>query len=138
MAKPLTDNSFIFQTTLGQVLVTAHNPATLNSLWGVAASNLAQNGIMGEHSSEAGFFTPNAGDGGRQGVGNASKDNGPFQNPEGEGNNLADGGQGLHGLLQSLRLGPGLPPAAVESTLQPFLPQSNNPNVTVTPIDFVL
>ena len=138
MPKPLTDNSFIFETTRGSVLIEAKNPATLNALWGVAASNLAQQGVMGEHSSSHGFFTPNPGDGGRQGVGNVSKDDPNFQNPEGVGNNLADGGQGLHGLFQSLRLGPGLPPAAIESSLAPFLPQANNPNIVVTPLDFVL
>ena len=138
MAKPLTDNSFVFQTTKGQILIEAKNPATLNSLWGAGASHLAKEGIMGEHSSSHGFFTPDPGEGGRQGVGNVTKNDPNFQNPEGADNNLADGGQGLHALFQLLRLGPGLPTAAVESTLAPFLPEAKNPNITITPIDFVL
>ena len=130
MAKPLTDNSFIFQTTKGQVLIEAHNPAMLNALWGVAASNLATQGIMGEHSSRPASSRPNAGDGGRQGVGNVSKDDPNFLNPEGVGNNLADGGQGLHGLFQSLRLGPGLPPGAVEAR---WSPSSCRPTIRTSP-----
>ena len=140
MPKPLTDNAFIFQTTKGLVLVEAHNPAALNALWGVAASNLGKEGIMGVHSSEAGFFTPNAGDGGRDGVGNSSQDNPNFQFPDGvdaPGGGTA-GLNGLHGVFQSLRLGPGLPPGAIESTLAPFLPEAHNPNITITPLDFVL
>jgi hypothetical protein len=137
MAKPLTDNSFAFQTNLGTVEVTASNPAQLNQLWGGTSSQLGQTGIMGEHSSSHGVFTPDPGDGGRDGVGNVTKDNEDFQNPEGDGNNLSQGGQGLHALFQSVRLGdPRLPPS-VEADAEPILPTVHNPNVSINP-DFVL
>lgn len=134
----LTDNSFTFQTTLGAVTITAKNPAQLNSFFGSIASQLGQSGIMGEHSSSHGVFTPDPGDGGRAGVGNTSKKVAAFQNPEGTGNPLSDGAQGLHALFQALRLGDpdALPPGAVEGTVGPFIPR-DHPNVTVT-FDFII
>src|SRR4029077_18951115 len=93
-------------TNLGDITVESQNAANLNSFWGGIASQLAQSGIMGEHTSEAGAFTPNAGDGGRQGVGNLSKDDPRFDNPTADSQtNLADGGQGFHAVFQAARLG---------------------------------
>jgi len=137
MAKPLTDNSFTFQTDLGTVQVTANNPAQLNSLWGGTIQQLGQTGIMGEHSSSHGVFTPDPGTGGRQGVGNLSKTDEDFHNPVGTGNNLSQGGNGLHALYQGVRLGePGIPPG-VEADADPILPIVHNPNISITP-DFIL
>jgi hypothetical protein len=137
MAKPEAE-SFVFETDLGDVLVEANNPAQLNAMWGGTVKQLGQSGIMGEHSSSHGVFTPDPGDGGREGVGNLSKTDEDFQNPEGTGTtNLSDGGQGLHGLYQGVRLGePGLPPG-VEADASPILPDFHNPNIHITP-DFVI
>jgi hypothetical protein len=134
-AEPTT---FLFETDAGFILVEANNPAQLNSLWGSTVSTLGSLGIMGEHSSSHGTFTPDPGTGGRTGVGNLSKDDPDFHNPVGEGNNLSQGGSGLHGIYQSVRLGePGLPPG-VEADASPFLAEARNPNVHITPVDFIL
>jgi hypothetical protein len=127
--------SFNFTTTLGVVTITADNPAMLNSFWGSVFSQMAQAGIAGEHSSSHGVFTPDPGDGGRQGVGNSSKNDPRFDSPFGE---LGGGEQGLHALFQGLRLGDpaSLPPGSVEGTVGPFIPQGH-PGVTVT-FDFVI
>lgn len=89
----------------------AQDDATLNHCWGDIASQVAQSGIMGEHSSAAGTFTPDPGDGGRTGVGNVSKNFG----------DLSDGSQGTHAIVNGGRLGAdSLPDDIPESTVGPF------------------
>ena len=114
-------------TNLGDITVESQNAANINSFWGSIAHQMGQSGIMGEHSSAAGTFTPNPGDGGRQGVGNLSKDDPRFDNPGADSNtNLADGGQGFHATFQAARLGdPNLPPGAIEATVGPFFPEAH-------------
>jgi hypothetical protein len=136
---PKETQSFTFDTDLGNAVLTFKNPAQLNQMWGSIASQVGQSGIMGEHSSSHGFFTPDPGEGGRQGVGNLSKTDEDFLNPDPtlDGNPLSEGSQGLHGLFQGVRLGdPTLvPPDIVEETVGPFLPETHG-NVSITPVDF--
>lgn len=119
--------TLLFETVLGDVSFTFTNPAQLNQFWGDIASQLGSLGVMGEHSSSHGVFTPDPGDGGRQGVGNVSKTDLRFLNPDELGeNNLANGGQGLHAVFQALRLGAaGLPPDAVEAQIGPLFPSAH-------------
>lgn len=117
--------SFQFALGNGTVAEISYtNPAQLNQMWGSIASQMGGSGIMGEHSSSHGTFTPDPGDGGRQGVGNLSKDDVRFDNPLTDGGpNVSDGGQGLHAVFQASRLGdPNLPPGAIEATVGPFEP----------------
>jgi hypothetical protein len=99
---------------------------------------MAGAGIMGEHSSSHGVFTPDPGEGGRVGVGNSSKDDPRFQldfdDPSVVNNNGNGGGsQGGHAIFQAQRFGdPNLPPGAIEGTIDPIVPQSHS-NVTVVP-----
>lgn len=119
-----------FETVLGDVTFTFTNPAQLNRFWGDIASQLGALGVMGEHSSAHGVFTPDPGDGGRQGVGNLSKTDLRFLNPDeiDPVNNLAVGGQGLHAVFQAARLGAaGLPPDAIETSIGPLFPDPNGP-----------
>ena len=90
----------------------AQDDATLNRAWGDIASQVARAGIMGEHSAESSPFTPDAGEGGRRGVGNvSSEDFGP----------LSEGGQGLHAITNGGRLGsPNLNPSLPEAQVGPF------------------
>ena len=82
------------------------NPAQINQAWGQIIAHMGQEGIMGDHSSSHGAFTPDpflpdgtvdphTSDPSRDGVGNASEDDPRFDNPDFEGNNLAVGGNGL-------------------------------------------
>ena len=113
-------------TNLGDITVESNNAANLNSFWGGIAHQLGNAGVMGDHSSSHGTFTPNPGDGGRQGVGNLSKTDPRFDNSASDGNNMADGGQGFHAVFQAARLGdPNLPPGAVEATVGPFFPEEH-------------
>src|SRR5215204_5491865 len=110
-------------TNLGDETFTFVNPAQINQAWGNIASQLGELGVMGEHSSAAGVFTPNPGDGGRQGVGNVSQDDLRFL-PDGAeagtGDALANGAQGFHAVFQAARLGdPHLPGDSVEETIGP-------------------
>lgn len=132
MAQPTTISTI--DTNLGDLTFASVNPANLNQFWGDIASQVAQSGIMGEHSSSHGAFTPDPGEGGRQGVGNVTKDNPNFL-PDGAeagtGDVLANGGQGFHGVFQAARLGdPNLPGTPVEETVGPFFPEPNG-NVTL-------
>jgi hypothetical protein len=129
--------TFDFETDLGTYTFTADNAANVNRFWGDIASDLGNAGIMGEHTSAAGAFTPDPGDGGRTGVGNLSRDNPDFQNLELDSNtNLADGGQGLHGVYQAALLGSDeLPPGIVEATLDPIVVESTQ-NIEVTFVPF--
>ncbi len=129
--------TFDFETDLGIYTFTAENAANINRFWGEIANTLGQSGIMGEHTSEAGAFTPNAGDGGRTGVGNLSNDNPDFSNLALDSNtNLADGGQGLHALYQAALLGgDDLPPGIVEGTIGPFVVDSSQ-NIEVVFVPF--
>lgn len=118
------EQTVIFQLKDQEAALTFTNPAQLNQMWGDIASQLGELGVMGEHSSAAGTFTPDPGDGGRTGVGNLSKDDARFQLPDGDSHtNLADGGQGLHAIFQASRLGdPNLPDGAIEATIGPLVP----------------
>ena len=105
------------------------NPAQINQAWGQIIAHMGQIGIMGEHSSAHGAFTPDpfpdphTSDPSRDGVGNASEDDQRFDNPDFEGNNLAVGGNGIHGAFQALRFGDQFPNVdAVEETILPFVP----------------
>lgn len=124
---PTNTQSLDFNTVLGTVTFTFTNDAQLNQMWGNIASQFGQSGTMGEHTSEAGVFTPDAGEGGRAGVGNLSNDDVRFDNPDAESQtNLADGGNGLHAVFQAARLGdPNLPDGAVEATIGPFFPETH-------------
>ena len=135
-------STFTFDTKLGDYVFEFSNPATLNRFWGEIASLLGQNGVMGEHSSSHGVFTPDPGEGGRTGVGNLSKDNPNFQPPDDfvlSESSLSAGSQGLHALFQAARLGdPALPDGSAEESVGPFIVEST-PTVTVTFIpDFVI
>ena len=128
-------STFTFDTKLGDYVFEFSNPATLNRFWGEIASLLGQNGVMGEHSSSHGVFTPDPGEGGRTGVGNLSKDNPNFQPPDEfvlSESSLSAGSQGLHALFQAARLGdPALPDGSAEESVGPFIVKST-PTVTVT------
>jgi hypothetical protein len=128
MAKP-TPVDFNFELGSGEIAhVTADNPAQLNQFWGSVNSQLAQTGIHGEHTSAAGAFTPDPGDGGRAGVGNLSKTDEDFINPQGSHNvNTADGGNGLHAAYNGSLLGHPelLPPGVVEATIDPIFPHAH-------------
>ena len=89
----------------------AQDDATLNHCWGDIASQVGQSGIMGEHSSAAGTFTPDPGDGGRTGVGNVSKNFG----------DLSAGSQGTHAIVNGGRIGAdSLPDDIPEAGVGPF------------------
>jgi hypothetical protein len=91
--------------------VFAQDDATGNRAWGDISSQVARSGIMGEHSSSHGTFTPDPGEGGRTGVGNVSKSFGE----------LSDGAQGTHAIVNGSRLGSdSLPEGSIESTVGPF------------------
>lgn len=124
--------SFSFQTNAGVYTFEFVNPANLNQFWGEIASDLGGAGIMGEHSSSHGTFTPDPGDGGRQGVGNLSTDDPRFVPLDAPDGDLAGGAQGLHALFQAARLGDAnLPTGAIEATVGPFFVDSTH-NITVT------
>jgi hypothetical protein len=127
----MTD-SFSFQTNAGVYVFEFTNAANLNRFWGEIASDLGGAGIMGEHSSAAGVFTPDPGEGGREGVGNLSKDDPRFVPLDAPDADLAGGAQALHALFQAARLGdPNLPAGSIESTVGPFFVDSTH-NITVT------
>jgi hypothetical protein len=67
--------------------------ATFNSCWGQSVKAFAAltPGIIGQHSRASSGVTPDPGDGGRQGVGNVSKNT---QTPPATNN--GDGEQGVH------------------------------------------
>lgn len=89
----------------------AQDDATLNRCWGDIASQVAESGIMGAHSSSSGTFTADPGEGGRTGVGNVSKTFG----------DLSDGSQGTHAIVNGARLGAEtLPDDIPESTIGPL------------------
>lgn len=138
----MPDDTFVFHTTIGDYTFHYSNPAQLNQLWGQIIAELGDLGVMGEHSSAAGAFTPDPGDGGRAGAGNVSMDNLRFQFPDGDltDNNLADGGQGLHAVFQAARLGdPNLPPEIIEATIGPLFAESNGQiTVTFVPSDLLI
>src|SRR5918994_4295700 len=116
----------------GEVLVFEFtNPAQINQAWGQIIAHMGQEGIMGEHSSSHGAFTPNSGDGGRDGVGNSSNDNPRFDNPESDAVNVSVGGNGIHGVFQALRFGDPFPGDIVEETILPFTPDLHG-NVSVS------
>jgi hypothetical protein len=75
-------NNISFDTKLGDYVLEFTNPATLNQFWGEIALLLGEAGIMGEHSSNQGVFTPDPRDAGCAGVGNMSKTYPSFQPPD--------------------------------------------------------
>jgi hypothetical protein len=98
------------------------NPAQINQAWGQIIAHMGQEGIMGEHSSSHGFFTPDPGEGGRDGVGNSSNDDIRFDNPDSDAVNVSVGGNGIHGVFQALRFGDPFPVDIPEGDLDPFTP----------------
>ena len=64
----------------------AADDATLNHCWGQVTKQFAP---LGEHASAHSPFTPHPGEGGRQGVGNVSKE---------DHGDLSAGGQGTHAI----------------------------------------
>jgi hypothetical protein len=105
------------------------NPAQINQAWGSVSSQIGQTGDMGEHSSEAGTFTPDAGDGGRAGVGNVStsdEDFVPVGDADGEVS-LADGANGLHSTYNGALLGSEeieeIAPGSLEAEMDPIVPE---------------
>lgn len=128
MSKELITATLV--TTTDTFEFTTHNPATLNQMWGQVLSEMGQAGIVGEHTSEAGAFTPNAGDGGRTGVGNLSEDNANFQMTFSDGatsDGLSSGSQGGHAVFQSMLFGSDfLPPEIVEAQIDPIYPHDTH------------
>ena len=123
MTKPVETSVII--TSDGTFTFSSVNDANLNQFWGDIVSQMGQSGIMGGHSSSHGAFTPDPGEGGRDGVGNSTMDNPNFL-PDGAiagtGDVLAEGGQGFHAVVQGVRLGSDLPGEPVEETVGPFFP----------------
>ena len=140
MAKPLTDNSFDFTTSLGVYHIEADNPAKLNALWGDIASQMGQLGVMGKHSSSHGTFTPDPGEGGRTGVGNLSKDDPRFQIGDSADTPGNAGTNGTHAISQAVLLGNPNLPLSVERDIGPLFPDGNHPGITITftPFDSIL
>jgi hypothetical protein len=130
------------ETREGTFTVETHNPATLNQIWGQVLSGMAQAGIVGEHSSSHGVFTPDPGDGGRTGVGNLSTDNDSFQFNFSDGttsDGLSDGSQGGHALFQAMLFGaPFIPPDAAEASIDPIYPESSGSFTVYYPEDTIL
>lgn len=93
---------------LSAAAASASPEATLNRCWGELAAYMGENGIMGQHSSAHGFFTPDPGEGGRKGVGNVTKE---------EHSDPSEGGQGEHAIVVGALLGApflaGLPEGSV-------------------------
>jgi len=122
MAQP--SGTLTLETDAGTDTFTFVNTANINQLWGNVASQVAQTGIMGEHTSEAGVFTPNAGDGGRTGVGNVSTSDEDFVPVGQDSVTLSGGAQGLHATYNGALLGgPEVPPDSVEATIGPLFPE---------------
>ena len=124
------EQTVVFQLRDEEAALTFTNPAQLNQMWGDISSQLGEAGVMGDHSSSHGVFTPDPGEGGRTGVGNLSMDNDNFQFPDSDltDNNMADGGQGLHAIFQASRLGdPNLPEGSAEAEIGPLVPDPNGP-----------
>jgi len=68
--------------------------AKKNKCWGQVTKQFAATGTIGEHSSDPPGFEP--GEGGREGVGNVSKD---------EHDPLSEGGQGEHAIVVGTQMG---------------------------------
>jgi hypothetical protein len=140
MTQPLVTATL--DTNLGTFTFETAQPATLNQLWGQVLSEMGQAGIVGEHTSSHGFFTPDPGDGGRTGVGNLSSDNPNFQFQFSDGSTsegLSDGSQGGHALFQSMLFGSDfLPPDIVEAQIDPIYPHSTHVFTVIGPEDQIL
>jgi hypothetical protein len=126
-------------TALGDQTFQVVNDANLNQLWGDIAHQVAESGIMGEHTREGADFTPDAGSGGRIGVGNVSMDIfGGVDGTTGTGA-LADGAQGVHATTNGALLGDTLPSDFIESTVGPFTPDPHGVVTVVDPLhDFLI
>lgn len=128
--KPLASGVVIAIAMGTSSVAEADSPANNNVCWGKGASHLAKSGIMGEHTSAHGTFTPDPGDGGRRGVGNVSKE---------EHGDLSQGGQGRHAVNVGIFLGrDDLPFLAgtPEGSIEPFECTSpgNSDKVTIEPV----
>lgn len=116
-------------------LAEADSPANNNVCWGKAASYLGSNGIMGQHTSAHGFFTPNPGDGGRRGVGNVSKEDHSLD-PTAPGGGLSQGAQGQHAVNVGINLGSPFLAGLPEGEVAPFecTAPGNSDKVTIEPV----
>jgi len=120
---PQTSGTLVLETDISTDTFHFVNPAQLNQAWGSVASQLAQTGIMGEHTSAAGAFTPDPGDGGRQGVGNVSTSDPDFVPVGQDSISLSGGAQGMHATYNGALLGGDeLPPGVIEGTIDPIIP----------------
>lgn len=112
----LPATGFVIALGLGTLAAAHAAPeANTNQCWGDVTTQFAQDGTLGEHASSPPGFVP--GEGGRQGVGNVSKDNhAPAGTEPGTGGALAGGAQGEHAIAVGERMGftcdgtPGNPP----------------------------
>lgn len=112
------------ETDNGDVTFTFINEAQVNQAWGSIASQVAQTGEMGVHSSEAGTFTPDAGTGGRAGVGNTSISDEDFIPIGEEETTTGTGANGYHATYNGqLLAGDEVPPDSVEAEIGPFTPE---------------
>jgi len=94
-------------------------PATTNQCWGDVASEMGQRGIMGQHSSSHSVFTPDPGDGGREGVANQNQvlaDDGVISTGD-----PGEGGNGLHAIAVGELVGTINPVTGAEGTADPIV-----------------
>lgn len=134
MAQP--QGTTTLETDLGDETFVFVNEAQINQAWGSIASQVAGTGEMGVHSSEAGAFTPDAGDGGRAGVGNTSVSDEDFVPVGAEDTSTGTGANGYHATYNANLLGDPdtVPPGAVEGDIGPFEPELNGSiDATLTP-----
>lgn len=134
MAQP--QGTTTLETDLGDETFVFVNEAQVNQAWGSIASQVAQTGEMGAHSSEAGTFTPDAGDGGRAGVGNTSVSDEDFVPVGQEETSTGSGANGYHASYNANLLGDPdtVPPGAVEGEIGPFEPELHgSASATLTP-----
>lgn len=122
MAQP--QGTTTLETDNGDVAFVFVNEAQVNQAWGSIASQVAQTGEMGAHSSEAGAFTPDAGTGGRAGVGNTSISDEDFVPNGQESTSTGTGANGYHATYNGQLLsGDEIPPDVVEAEIGPFTPE---------------
>jgi hypothetical protein len=101
---PLAFGLCLILALCATTMANAKSPATNNVCWGKGAKHLAASGIMGQHSSAHGAFTPDPGES-RLGVGTVSKQN--HGDPEEPGGGLSQGAQGQHAVDVGAVLGSG-------------------------------
>jgi len=99
----MLSTGLVITFALGTTGVVYAAEASTNQCWGDIASQLAQRGQMGQHSSSHSVFTPNPGEGGREGVGNQSRllaEQGRIETGE-----PGQGGNGLHAIANGALVG---------------------------------